>query len=228
MDEAEWLASGNPRRLYGHARKVATPRLNSGRRLLRLYACACCRQVWHLLGAEGRAAVEVAERYADGRASKADLRQAEGAAWQAYLKCADAVQLATTQAKLAACYAAGPSITRGGKLSAERAGLAFAYSVEVMLGANATRRPLQCDLLHDLFGNPFRPVSADPAWLRWNDGTVRKMAQALYEERAFERLPLLADALEDAGCTEDALLSHLRGPGPHVRGCWALDLLRGE
>jgi hypothetical protein len=87
---------------------------------------------------------------------------------------------------------------------------------------------LQCELLRDVFGNPFRPVTADPAWLHRNDGTVVKVARAIYDERAFERLPLLGDALEDAGCTEEALLSHLRGPGPHARGCGALDLLRGQ
>jgi hypothetical protein len=64
--------------------------------------------------------------------------------------------------------------------------------------------------------------------LAWNDDTVPKLAQAIYEERAFDRLPVLADALEDAGCTNEDLLVHLRGPGPHLRDCWALDLLLGK
>ena len=71
-------------------------------------------------------------------------------------------------------------------------------------------------LLRDIFGNPFRPVSAAPSWLAWNDGTVRKMAQAIYDERRLSELPLLADALEDAGCTNPDILSHCRGPGPHA------------
>ncbi len=83
----------------------------------------------------------------------------------------------------------------------------------------------QCGLVRDIFGNPFRPVALDPAWLAWNDGTVPKLAQAIYDERAFDRLPLLADALEDAGCTDAEILAHCRGPGPHVRGCWVVDLL---
>ena len=89
-------------------------------------------------------------------------------------------------------------------------------------------RAVQADLFRDIFGNPFRPVALDPAWLHWNAGTVRKMAQAIYDDRAFDRLPILADALEEAGCTDAQLLGHLRGPGPHARGCWALDAVRGR
>jgi hypothetical protein len=86
----------------------------------------------------------------------------------------------------------------------------------------------QVKYLRELF-NPFRRRrSVDPAWLSWNGGTVRRLAQAIYDERAFDRLPILADALEEAGCTEAELLSHLRSPGPHVRGCWAVDLLLGK
>ena len=84
-------------------------------------------------------------------------------------------------------------------------------------------------LLRDLFGNPFRPPAAvDPAWLRWNGGTVPRLARSAYEERAFDRLPILADALEEAGCADPAILGHLRGPGPHARGCWAVDALLGR
>jgi hypothetical protein len=86
----------------------------------------------------------------------------------------------------------------------------------------------QAAFLRDLFGNPFRPVPVDPAWLAWERGTIPKLAEEIYEERAFDRLPVLADALEDSGCTNPDILSHLRGPGPHVRGCWVLDLLLGK
>jgi hypothetical protein len=80
-------------------------------------------------------------------------------------------------------------------------------------------------LFHEVFGNPFRPVAVDPSWLTTD---VRLLADGIYEERAFDRLPILADALMDAGCANDALLGHLRSDGPHVRGCWALDLLLGK
>jgi hypothetical protein len=65
-------------------------------------------------------------------------------------------------------------------------------------------------------------------WLAWNDGTVRRIAQGIYEEGAFDRLPILADALLDAGCDDEDLIAHCRQPGPHVRGCWAVDLILGK
>ena len=82
--------------------------------------------------------------------------------------------------------------------------------------------------MFDIFGNPFRPVQVDPTWLRWNDSTIPKIAQSLYDDRAFDRMPILADALEDAGCTDAAILDHCRGPGPHSRGCFLIDLLLGK
>jgi hypothetical protein len=93
--------------------------------------------------------------------------------------------------------------------------------------AEKSERRAQCDLLRDLVPNPFRsPPAFDPAWLTWNDGAVSKMAQTIYAERRFADLPILADALEEAGCDEADILSHCRGGGPHARGCWVIDLLR--
>jgi hypothetical protein len=83
-------------------------------------------------------------------------------------------------------------------------------------------------LIREVLGNPFRPATVDPSWLSWNDGTVVKIAQAAYDEHRFEDLPILADALEEAGCDDADILSHCRGPGPHVRGCWVVDLLLGK
>jgi hypothetical protein len=80
--------------------------------------------------------------------------------------------------------------------------------------------------LHDLFGAlPFRPVILEAAWLTWQGGMVPKIAQAIYNDRRFDHLPILADALEEAGCTDADILNHCRQPGEHVRGCWVLDLL---
>jgi hypothetical protein len=101
-------------------------------------------------------------------------------------------------------------------------------------GRAAVRQQVLC--LHDLFGPlPFRPVAVEDGWLSWNNGTVRRLAEAAYQDRLLpqgmldpDRLAVLGDALEEAGCGEVALLDHLRGPGPHVRGCWAVDLLSGR
>jgi hypothetical protein len=84
------------------------------------------------------------------------------------------------------------------------------------------------DTLREVFGNPFRRVSLSPAWPAWEGGTVVKLAQAIYEERVFDRLPVLADALEEAGCDNAELVRHCRQPGEHVRGCWVIDLLTGR
>jgi hypothetical protein len=88
-------------------------------------------------------------------------------------------------------------------------------------------RRRHCEWLRDLFGNPFQPRRLDAAWLRWNDGAVRKMAHAIYDEDRFADLPILADALEEAGCDDFLLIHHCRG-SEHVRGCWAVDLLLGR
>jgi hypothetical protein len=84
------------------------------------------------------------------------------------------------------------------------------------------------DLMRDLFGNPFRPVKVERAWLKWNGGAIEAIAQSIYQERAFDRLPVLADALEDAGCHDESILSHLRGPAPHAQGCWVVDGILGR
>ncbi len=84
------------------------------------------------------------------------------------------------------------------------------------------------DLLRDVFGNPFRPVAIPPAWLHWNNGTVPRLAQAIYDERRYQNLPILADALQDAGCTDETILAHCHSPTSHVRGCWVIDALLGK
>jgi hypothetical protein len=95
------------------------------------------------------------------------------------------------------------------------------HNKKVLLAESAA----QADLVREVFGNPFRPVPVPRAWLSWHDGTIPRLAQSVYEERAFDRLPILADALEDAGCDDAQILGHCRGNGTHVRGCWVVDLL---
>jgi hypothetical protein len=111
----------------------------------------------------------------------------------------------------------------------------FASSVAVRAAkVYDDERSIHCGWLRDLFGPiPFRPVAAvEPSILRWNDGTGRRIAEAIYEDRRLpegtldgSRLAILADALLDAGCDHEALMQHCRQPGPHVRGCWAVDLI---
>jgi hypothetical protein len=101
----------------------------------------------------------------------------------------------------------------------------------IWIAANSAKereRTVQADLLRDLIGNPFRPIIIEPKWLTWSNNAVPEQAEAIYQERAFDRLPSLADALEHAGCTNADILAHCRQPGEHVRGCWVVDLLLGK
>lgn len=100
--------------------------------------------------------------------------------------------------------------------------LSDARMVMAYLEPDRDEEQSQTTLLRDIFGNPFRPVTFDP---RWRTSDVVGLAQAIYDDKAFERMPILADALMDAGCEEEQIIAHCRGDGPHVRGCWVVDLV---
>jgi len=223
MTEAEWLGCDDPLEMLDFLRS----RSPVSDRKERLFACGCCRRIWHLLkDPRSRDAVEAAESYVDGCF--------DGLAMSAVAAEADAaigdVSLMSQAAEHAAVAAAqASSLVHMGR-AAEAAAVAAgdALSPENWLQAKWDEQVLQSDMLRCVFGNPFRPVSIAPVWLVWNDGTVHRVAQAIYDERAFDRMPILADALEDAGCTNQAILDHCRQPGEHVRGCWVVDLLLGK
>jgi hypothetical protein len=212
VTEAEWLACTNPKPMLEHLRLVANmTRREAGRRKLRLFGCACCRRVWHLMVNEAdKRAVEVAEQFADGRADEHKLLLAHNLAPSSGLgsRVAEFVVWATARVWEPA------SVKRLDKVRGT---------------TSAEERRCQADLLRDIFGNPFgRAPSVAPAWLAWDGGTVPKLAAGIYRKRTFDRLPVLADALEEAGCTDAAILGHCRGGGEHVRGCWVIDLLLGK
>jgi hypothetical protein len=218
MTEAEWLAGTDLSQLLRQlGRKART-------RKLRLFAVACCRRAWERIPHEAcRQAVEVAERFADHQASNQEREQATRAVRG----------LCRLGGSASASYSVAYHVVRGTRYTFVNARIAAAFAVFTVpgvrqLGDGYAEGAAQCRLLRDIFGNPFRPVFVDPTWLAWSGGTVRKLAQAIYDERAFERLPVLSDALEEAGCTNADLLGHCRQPGEHVRGCWAVDLLLGK
>jgi hypothetical protein len=102
-------------------------------------------------------------------------------------------------------------------------------SEDELAAATHAESAAQAALVRNLFGNPFRPAPfPDPSWLAWKDGAVVKLAQGIYEDRAFDRLPALADALEEGGCTNAEILAHCREPGEHARGCGVVDPLLGK
>jgi hypothetical protein len=92
----------------------------------------------------------------------------------------------------------------------------------------AVARVQVAGVVRDVLGNPFRVPVIDPTWLTWDNGTIANLARGIYDERDFERMPILGDALEEAGCTDEHLLGHCHAGGTHVRGCWVLDLLLGN
>ena len=234
MTEQEWLVCGDPRLMLDQVREQV------GARKLRFFACACLRAVWfHLLDPRSRQAVEVSERYADGLASATELASAEAAAYEvarvADLRTtfSDPDRAALRAAHRAASYDAYAAASGAAFIAALcPAPWAFDPSGAVVHHgdpmAKAHARRLQCDLLREIVGNPFRPLGVRPEWLSWNRQTVLRLAEYIYEECCFDELPVLGDALEEAGCRDDALLGHCHLSLPHARGCWALDALLGK
>jgi hypothetical protein len=208
MTEAEWLAATDPQPMVKYLR-----RRKASARKWRLVAVACCRKRWHLLNhPQAQAAILVAERFADGQVPKAELMAASKAAYDIYVEDQRSI---FDPGRDALGAASGAAMTIPGQ--------AFNRAIYRMEHSGV------CDLLREVFGNPFRPAPCiAPAWLSWNSGTVPRLAAAIYEDRAFDRLPVLADALEDAGCTDAAILGHCRAGGEHVRGCWVVDLVLGK
>jgi hypothetical protein len=199
-----------------------------------LFACACVRRHWDQLrhDARPRAAVEVAERFADGLASASELaaahQAAEVAAMDAPFFSAPAYQAAQAAANETAVQAAY-EVRQACHLMAVRAGayegLPGVDEQQAQKEAAAWEDRAQCAALRDVAGNLFRPAMLDPAWLARAGGAALLLARLIYDNNQFEDLPFLAGALLDAGCGDEALLAHCRAGGAHRRGCWAVDLL---
>jgi hypothetical protein len=260
MTEAEWLTSTDPQRMLEYItadRPWRTGSYSVSDRKLRLFACACCRQVWNNLSDDrSRHAVETAERYEDGSRNSIDLRDARSAAM---LMERSSFYSGDFDAELA-YKCAGPI-----QELISNSGLPRWFSVSTKLA------PQQAALLREIIGNPFRKQrlceqqTGDSDTNCWKcrsvmTPTVLSIAQTVYDERAFDRMPVLGDALEDSGCDNQDVLRHCRGEeqcrhdgvipapgghmwdycphctgqcwrplrGPHVRGCFVLDLLLGK
>lgn len=226
MTDAEWVVCTNPTLMLEFLKGKPC-----GRKL-RLFACACCRLVWHLLVDErSRGAVEAAERLADGLIADGEAQAAFAAACDASIAVRRSPD-ASPETMLRLRRQPAPDKVRR---AVYKAAFAVGHGVEDVQAhirgskSDLVDGPMRSRLLRDIFGPlPFRPVAIAPGWYSWNDGTIPKLAEAIYQERVFDSLPVLADALEEAGCTDAEILSHLRGPGPHTRGCWPLDLILGK
>ncbi|WP_020475635.1 hypothetical protein [Zavarzinella formosa] len=202
MTEMEWLAATN---------QIPMMTFLDGKgsdRKLRLFFCWLARQLPELMANDiSRHGVEAAEQYADGLLCDRE-RETERLVLQ------DRVKLLVEEE----CFDMA-AIVREAKLRlSQRPKWFFHYP-------GWGQAPHSPHVIRDIFGNPFRPIIIKPSWLTPD---VLGLAEGIYDEKAFARLPILADALEDAGCDNEDILSHCRDGGPHVRGCWVVDLVLGK
>lgn len=242
MTEAEWLKSTDPKPLLEFLRGKASDRQ------LRLSVFACVRRLWDLVPTEPlRRAIETSERHADGLADDRELGSSVTNANRARPKGSGLARAAYDAARYSPSDGVHwDSVTmhmaRAAASSAVRNVPPSAYSyfegeklITVEIPMNPSRQAWnarhdaeyssQCDLIRDIIGNPFCSVITDTSLL---SPSVVSLAETIDNERAFDRMPELADALEATGGKNKDILEHCRGPGPHVRGCWVVDLLLGK
>jgi hypothetical protein len=215
MTEAEWKVATDPKKmlqfLLGKARD----------RKIRLYACACCRRIWSLLtDNRSREVIEVAEKYADGQVNKLALVDASRAAYRAGITLYRRGEEVITRW---AAHAAQASAYLNHLRLAEACLVRTMYVIEQFgIRKPAEENIEQVKLVFEVFHNPFTTVTVETTWLT---STVTAIARQMYDSRDFSAMPILADALQDAGCDNDEILNHCRRPADHVRGCWVVDLL---
>jgi hypothetical protein len=245
MTEEQWLSGNDPADMLRHIRRCVsstTPfqlpvwfayyKQNRAPRKMRLFLLACCFRVCQgSTDPLNEEFLKVVERYVETPPPlmKQDNVLAPFAVSPGYVEIVHAlwrpIGHAAADLRQIVARSARTAAGRGQPgADAERA-------------ARENEAREQCRLLRDIF-NPFHPLLSREAkatrdqqrkpWLRWNGGAVRGLVQDIYEAKAFDRLPILGDALEEAGCIDTPILDHCRLHGPHVRGCWVLDLLLGK
>jgi hypothetical protein len=219
MTEVEWATSVDPKPMLDYLRGE-----RASDRKLRLYAVACCRRIWDFLtDLRSRKAVDAAEAYADGSVDRKRLiavrdeardvkRTLNGPTQTPFQRAANAAFDATRDT--------GGSASNNAPNEAARA-----LNSEDHNRFEEGERRQQANLLRCIFGNPLRPVVLDSAWLTPN---VVSLAQTIYDDRAFDGMPILGDLIEATGCDETEFIDHCRSQTEHVRGCWVVDALLGN
>jgi hypothetical protein len=232
MMESDWRNAKDPTPMLSFLR-------DSGRaseRKLKLFACGCGRRYCYywddipekpLIDRHCREFIDAAERATDDVSASAEVEAAwraivpqlgEGVPWPLGLQWGLHAVMRGNWGYWTRLYEETARTARE-EASMDKAELLKGYA----------ERGFQADLLRDLFGPlPFREARLDLAWLAWNDGTVKRLAEGIYDERRFQDMGVLGDALEEAGCMDEEVLAHLRSPGFHTRGCWVTDLLLGK
>ena len=246
MTEADWMACTNPQPMLEFLRRKASDRK------VRLFAVACCRRVWSSLpNEEFRDAVRKAELFADGRADRGEMLQARERACAIFVtlhgkdngpgaaltasgfpsppksllqRVADALDDPSWEDEFDKGDRLAPALVTARSAARAAADIQDQRCVPDAPATIAEHRA-QTALVRCLFGNPFRPRPVSTAWLTRE---VKAVADGIYAARAFDRMPLLADALEASGCTNADVVEHCRSDREHARGCWVIDLLLGK
>jgi hypothetical protein len=223
VTERQWHECGDPEKLLEHLKDKASDRK------LRLFAVACCQHISRLIvEPASRPAVTAAEKLAEGETTEAKIWLVRDTA---DLAAGDEQAKGSYESRGAALFALDPVAYEAAKECAAAAVKAVFWSDDDMPEKTRANRQnaeqtAQVALVRDIFGNPFRSVVLDRSWLT---SDVLALARGIYKSRAFDRMPILADALQDGGCNNDDVLNHCRDATQlHVRGCWVVDLLLGK
>jgi hypothetical protein len=243
MTEQKWESTVSPWPLRNHVADLGLLTL----RKKALFAVACCRRIIHLIRDERSiCAIEVCEAHADGEADFDTFCEVSA---KAFAAARDVERNGNPGEEQLAAHAAkwlSPDDTKLGR-AAEFAGEAIGFQAlsradlipadtplnealaywdhPTFMSAMAAEERVQADLIRDLFGNPFRPFDFRDDW---RTSTVLALTCRILQEQDYSLFLILADALEDAGCEDADILNHCRGTGPHVRGCWVVDLVLGK
>jgi hypothetical protein len=245
MTESEWLACADPTLMLEHLR---TDRTTSERKL-RLFAVASCQRIRNWLGERSLAALDILQRYLNDETNAEELHIAVGLAeadWIeefGYHHPSNAVANALTFGNVASLDAVAGAAAQVAKAVRAEATISKGIALQgwpppkvidpfveqacVKAGRDAMSAELvaQCHLIREIFHGPRRAVFFRSLW---RTNSVLDLAAAMYDEQNFDMLPKLAAALRDNGCTDADVLDHCRSEGPHVRGCWVIDLLLGK
>jgi hypothetical protein len=222
MTKAQWLKCGDPDKLLELLSKPMKERK------LRLFATACVRRVWEMLPDKlFRDAVIATEQYADDEITHKRCVALKNRCKQ--LTSTPHWNRRAAPETSTAALAATDCLTQE-PLAAAVGGAWYAALAEARTDSAKGRlweavRAEQVNLLREIFGNPFQKPRFNK---KWRTDTVVTLARQMYEARDFSAMPILADALQDADCQNEDILNHCRGGGPHVRGCWVVDLVLGK
>lgn len=217
MTEAEWLACEDPRAMVELLRERNFHRKKVGRRKLRLLMCACCRLIWKQIVRDSfaRQLVETAEAFADGRVKVEDVIELVHGENPPGVKV---TRRRPDYARTVARMTCAPALNYLDSVCE--------YVAEAIGGDQKRAAAIPAALFRDIFGNPFLSVKFSTSW---RTDTALSLARQMYESRDFGAMPILADALQDAGCEDETILNHGRDTNAtHVRGCWVADLVLGK